>query len=101
MAFLSDPYTGPLVFAFFWQIAMLFFCALGGPPELFMPAAAYTSAGFWVGVVMVLVRRPRNPTAGDLKYFRWGLPVAIVVGGCIAMWYWCRFRGALDRKSVV
>jgi hypothetical protein len=46
--------------------------------------------GFWIGVGIVMLRRPRTPTKVDLLYVRWGfLPMLVVA---IA---WSPFMGAL------
>jgi hypothetical protein len=46
--------------------------------------------GFWIGVALVMIRRPRNPHALDLLYVRWGYVAMLLVG--IA---WMPFIGAL------
>jgi hypothetical protein len=39
--------------------------------------------GFWAGVSLVMLRRPRNPDPLDLLYVRWGyLPMLIVGIAC-------------------
>jgi hypothetical protein len=46
--------------------------------------------GFWIGVGVVVFRRPRNPTPLDLFYVRWGyaplLVLCVVAGTIFAMW---------------
>jgi hypothetical protein len=41
-----------------------------------------------MGTVLILVRRPRNPTRGDLAFIRWGLLPIVVIGSelFIAVW---------------
>ena len=36
--------------------------------------------GFWVGVAVVVVRRPRASGRLDLLYVRWGYPVLLAAG---------------------
>ena len=33
--------------------------------------------GFWIGVALILLRRPHKPTRGDLVYIRFGIPVMV------------------------
>lgn len=33
---------------------------------------AATIIGYWIGVVIILVRRPLSPSKGDLLFVRWG-----------------------------
>jgi hypothetical protein len=35
--------------------------------------------GYWVGVVLILLRRPRLPGRGDLRFVRIGLPLMVFV----------------------
>jgi hypothetical protein len=37
-------------------------------------------AGFWVGAAIVMMRRPREPSALDLWYVRWGYGPMLGVG---------------------
>ena len=45
-------------------------------------------AGFWIGVAIVIARRPRAPRALDLAYIRWGylamLAIAVIMSPFIA-----------------
>jgi hypothetical protein len=42
--------------------------------------------GYWIGTVIILLRRPFSPTKGDLLFVRWGcsLLAAAVVCVCLA-----------------
>jgi hypothetical protein len=97
MASLNDngPYRLSFFHALAWQAVLFALAVCGDPPELFLPAFAYTSAGFWVGVLMIRLRRPHDPTRTDLNFVSKGLPVLVLIGGTIAMWYWCTFRGSI------
>lgn len=37
-------------------------------------------AGFWIGVAIVMIRRPRDPRRLDLLYVRWGYIAMLIVG---------------------
>jgi ABC-type transport system involved in cytochrome c biogenesis permease subunit len=41
--------------------------------------AAAAMIGFWIGVVLVVLRRPSHPTNADLFYVRWGFPMILAV----------------------
>lgn len=41
---------------------------------------AAAMAGFWIGAAAVMARRPRNPSAIDLLYVRWGFLAMLIVG---------------------
>ena len=45
---------------------------------------------FWIGVVVVVIRRPKAPSAFDLLYVRWGYLVMLVIGIALSP-----FMGAL------
>jgi hypothetical protein len=57
-------------------------------------ACRYASVGFWVGVALILVRRPVAPTKSDLLYFRIGLPVISVTAIPMFLWVW-QIKGAI------
>ena len=84
----SDPYTRPLLRALGIQFLLLALASCGLPQEVFLRACSFASVGFWVGVVVVLIRRPRNPTQGDLAFVRWGLLPVGIIGMVAALLYW-------------
>ena len=43
-------------------------------------AGGAAMVGFWIGVAVVMVRRPRTPSRLDLLYVRWGYVVMLAVG---------------------
>jgi len=56
-------------------------------------ASASASAIFWLGVVLILVRRSENPTRGDLAFIRWALlPIGVL--GCEFILLVRHMRGA-------
>jgi hypothetical protein len=46
--------------------------------------------GFWIGVTVVILRRPKMPSTLDLLYVRWGYLVMLVIGIALSP-----FMGAL------
>ncbi len=45
----------------------------------------YSMIGFWIGVAIVMLRRPRDPRPSDLAYVRYGYPIIFIVGLLIAV----------------
>lgn len=38
---------------------------------------AVAMTGFWLGALLIVLRRPRSPSKVDLLYFRWGFPALL------------------------
>jgi hypothetical protein len=90
-----DPYFRPLLCAFGWQFAFLFiFRVMVLDLGQRLQACCAASAAFWLGAILVLVRRPRNPTRGDLAYLKWGLVPIVLVSNPVFIWVWT-LKGAL------
>jgi hypothetical protein len=92
---LRDPYTRPLLRALLLQLFLLYFYKemildLGQR----LQACRAASAAFWLGTILILVRRPRNPTSGDLTYIRWGLVLVVLVSNPIFIRVW-EIKGVL------
>ena len=51
--------------------------------------------GYWVGVLIVALRRRHDPTTLDLWFIRWGYVPLVIVAQPVAHWYW-RYRGIID-----
>ena len=104
MAFIiGDPYTAPLVHAFTIQIGLLLFCCTcGSPPREFVHGCSLASAGFWSVVIIILIRRPRSPTPGDLTFVRWALlPIGIVgTVGALSYWTWIGVWDATNPRNL-
>jgi len=43
-------------------------------------AGGAAMGAFWIGVAVVIFRRPRTPSALDLLYVRWGYLIMLIVG---------------------
>jgi hypothetical protein len=89
MSFVNDPYFRPLLRALLLQFLLLAFCTRILDGGVIFDACAKSSAAFWAGVIVILVRRPKNPTRGDLIYVRWGLLPIVTVGvyGFLTVWH--------------
>ncbi len=81
-------YFRPLLWAFGCQILVWLYANstldLGHHHE----ASLYASGAFWVGVLLIMVRRQMSPTPGDLRFIRWGLLVVGIGGTELIMWAW-------------
>jgi hypothetical protein len=93
-AMVEHPYERPMISALKIQASLGIFAIFGLPGEWFVKACIFSSIGFWVGVVIIRLRRP-VPTAGDLYYVRRGLLYVGVLGMIAAMYYW-DYRSTLN-----
>jgi hypothetical protein len=73
MSVLTDAYFRPLLRSLLLQIGLLVFLSLILDHGVLLQACSFSSVPFWLGVTMIILRRPKSPTAGDLAYIRWGL----------------------------
>jgi hypothetical protein len=86
------PYNRPLLWAMVFQVLLVAFywTALDlGQSRL---ASAYASVIFWLGVIVILIRRRGEPTGGDLAFVRWGLLPIGVLGSEAILLVW-QMRG--------
>ena len=44
--------------------------------------------GFWIGVVIILIRRSQAPTVSDLFFIRWGPPLLFILGVPLGSLIW-------------
>ena len=58
-----------------------------------LQACCLASVAFWLATILILVRRPRSPTQGDLIYIRWGMLPIVFVSNPIFMMVW-EMKGA-------
>lgn len=95
---LSDPYTRPLLQAFCFQLGLVFFFSLLLDFHVRLQACCYSSVAFWLGTVLILIRRPRAPTRGDLAYIRWALLPIVAIGVPAFLHVW-RLKNVIDPRS--
>ena len=78
---ISDRYRDAIRFAIVLQVPVtLLFASLLDGGHL-AKVAGYAMVAFWVGVAVVVSRRPRTPSGSDLAFIRYGyLPLVIVAG---------------------
>jgi hypothetical protein len=94
VAVFRDPYTPPLLRAFLWQLFLLYFFSMVGDLGESLQSCCFASVAFWLGTILILVRRPRNRTPGDLGYIRWALVPIVLVSNPIFIWVW-KLKGLL------
>jgi len=44
----------------------------------------YVMAAFWIGVAVIMLRRPLHPTPWDVRYVKWGFAPLLLLGFAIA-----------------
>lgn len=53
---------------------------------LLAKVGAAVMVGFWLGVAMLMFRRPLNPSSLDLLYVRWGYIALLLIGiACLSI----------------
>ena len=60
------------------QIVILFLAALLLDGGQFLHIAMLAFLGHWITIAMVILRRPRSPTPGDLLIVRYGYPIILL-----------------------
>ncbi len=91
---LIRPVSRDLLIAGAVQLAFFIFAGLILDMGTWALAAERISAAYWVGVIIVLVRRSNTLTRGDHLFLRYGLVPLLVVGIPITLTIWAR-RGAV------
>jgi len=66
-------------------ISLLFLMTILDGGQTFR-AATCGMAGFWIGVAIVMMRRPRSPSALDLLFVRWGFLPMLALGIALLPW---------------
>jgi hypothetical protein len=82
---LSDAYRAAIRTSIILQLPLALLMPLMLDGGFLAKIGGYSMAGFWIGVAVVMLRRPRNPGRGDLLYIRWGYPLMLVIGIAVAM----------------
>lgn len=89
----SDSYRAPLHSALYVQCVIVVLCGLLLDFGVSARIATITMVAFWVGVLLIMLRRPRTPTVADLWIVRFGfLPLFVILQiltRCV--WHWQGF----------
>jgi hypothetical protein len=82
---LSDAYRAAIRTSIVLQVllTLLMLSLLDG--GFIAKVGGYSMAGFWSGVAITMLRRPRDPRPTDLFYIRWGYPFMLMVGIVVAL----------------
>src|ERR1700680_1036914 len=77
---LSNAYRSAMLTAIVLQtlLTLLLVTILDG--GILAKIGGYSMAGFWIGVAILMYRRPLAPRRSDLAYIRWGYPFMLMVG---------------------
>ena len=81
----ASAYRDAIKVAIFLQVPLAVLLSLMLDFGFSARIGACVMAGFWIGVGLVMFRRPRNPTPLDLLYVRWGYAPLLVVSVVAAM----------------
>jgi len=69
---IAESYRHPIVFALVLQVVIAVLSMLMLDGGQLAKVCGVAMAGFWIGGFVIIGRRPFNPTASDLLYFRIG-----------------------------
>lgn len=86
MIHLAPSYRHALIFSLALQVPILLFFSLlldGGYLQTFALCAA---AGYWIGVIMVMVRHHASPKKLDIFYIRWGFLILLTAAIILGKW---------------
>ena len=85
-----QPISRDLLIGGLAQFAALVFAGLTLDMGEWQLATCRISAAFWMGVIIVLVRRHNSLTRGDHRFLRYGLLPLLVIGIPITLTIWQR-----------
>ncbi len=91
---LIRPISRDLLIGGLVQTAALVFAGMILDEGEWASATCRISAAFWVGVIVVLVRRHNALTRGDHRFLRYGLLPLLVAGIPITLTIWA-YRGVV------
>jgi len=77
---LSPAYRGAVKVAIVLQVVVALFLLLLLDGGTLARVGGVAMIGFWIGVAVVMIRRPREPSTLDLLYVRWGYLAVLIVG---------------------
>ncbi len=76
---ISPLYRDAVRVALLLQVPLTFFFALLLDGGLTAKIAGCAMAGFWAGVAVMMLRRPKNPGTWDLNCIRYGYVIVFLV----------------------
>ena len=75
----SEAYHSPLFFALALQIPIALLCLLMLDGGQTAKVCGVAMAAHWLGVTLILHRRPLAPTVADLTFLRWAFPLIFAI----------------------
>ena len=90
---LSPQYNGTLLTPIAQQVVFALLGALMIDGGLTLRIAWFTIIAYWIGFAMIIVRRPLNPTKGDLRFIKVGTLMLFGTSVIVAPFVWW-LRGA-------
>ena len=85
---ISSSYTRPVVEAAMFSAVLLILSFMVLDMGETGYASVYAMAAFWVGVLLIILRRPHSPTKSDLHVIRFGSLVVVIAAQFLARWIW-------------
>lgn len=85
---ISDKYLSPLKVSVALQIVAALVCSIildGG----YCGILIFSLVAYWLGVLIIVLRRPLKPTRGDIIFVAGGFPLVLIVGWTFAVQPWC------------
>src|SRR4051794_21374872 len=90
---LSAEYREPVRFTLLQQVPVAVLCLLMLDGGRMARVCGIAMVGFWCGVFLLWLRRPRQPTRTDLAFLRWGFFPIFAASLALAA-FWLRRHGA-------
>ena len=87
-AHISSSYTRPVIEAAILSAVLLVLSFMILDMGETGYASVYAMAGFWAGVLLIVLHRPHSPTKDDVQVIRFGSPVAWIAAQFLARWIW-------------
>ena len=90
----STAYRGTLVIVVSQQILLGLLTGMCLDGGILGMIFLYSLAAFWVGFIMIISRRPRNPTKVDIFLIKWGTFLLFLISLVMSPLMW-HLRGAM------
>jgi hypothetical protein len=75
---ISDKYLGPVMFNVFLQTGAAFLVSISLCDAGMGIPIIVSMAFYWIGMLLVVLRRPNSPTKGDIFFANWACLIAIM-----------------------
>lgn len=85
---ISSSYKKPLIIAVLFSSVLLILSSLILDYGYTGLASVYGTVGLWVGVLLIVLRRPQAPTTADIAIIRVGSLPVIIMARILVRWIW-------------